>query len=995
MEPKVTTQPQLNYTDWCVTETRFEPSLLQARETVFTLGNGYLGTRGTFEEGYPGSLTTTIIHGVYDDVPVVYTELVNCPDWLPLLITIKGERFRLDQGDIINYQRKLDIYKGILTRQIRWRSPNGNTIDLSFERFASIADEHVLAVRCKLKPVNFEGKIEVQAGISGYPENQGVLHWEFIQQGELVNEESGVTDSLPEAGVWLEVKTRNTGIELGMATRLQVTDAEDAQVRATGCEGHPNISATFYGKTGQTVTLEKTIAVFTSRDTEAPAQITQKHLLKQPNYDQLSQEHQAAWAKIWEDSDVVIEGDPRAQIAIRYNLFQIIICAPRNDDRVSTPAKTLSGFGYRGHVFWDTEIFITPVFTLIQPKVARNLLHYRYHTLPGARRKARKDGYQGAVYAWESADTGDEVTPRWILPGDQYGEPIRIWCGDRELHITCDVAYAIWQYWRVTGDDEWVINYGAEIVFDTAVFWGTRAEWNGKHERYELRNVIGPDEYHEHIHNNTFTNRMVQWHLEIALYLLDWMRENAPEKAKALKEQLDLNPDRLKIWSEIIKRMWIPYDHDRDLVEQCEGFFDIEDINLEDYEPRTKSMQALLGIEGASKKQVLKQPDVLMMMFLLRGLQGQETSGLTYDLEALQRNWDYYVPRTDHTYGSSLGPAIHALLACDLNKTEEAYEHYMRAAMVDLENVRGNAGEGIHAASTGGLWQATVFGCGGITLTDQGPVANPHLMPGWTRLKFKLQWRGEWFEFDLSADGKNGEGATKVSTISSPIKGVIFDLDGVITDTAEYHYRAWQQLADEEGIPFNREMNEGLRGVSRRDSLLKLLDGRSVSDEKFEAMMERKNSNYVESIKQITPGDLLPGALELLNELQAAGIKIALGSASKNAKPVVKSLGIEEKLDVIGDGYSVTKSKPAPDLFLYAAEQMGLKPEECIVVEDAGSGVEAALAAGMGAVGLGPVERVGAAHVVLPNLAGVRLRDLLDKFASRDQEASLRAAMTV
>jgi beta-phosphoglucomutase len=998
MDAKVSARPPLNYTEWIVTETQFDPTRLHHTETVFTLGNGYLGTRGSFEEGYPEAWPATLIHGVYDDVPVVYTELANCPDWLPSIVLVEGDRFRLDQGEILHYNRQLDLRRGILTREVRWRSPNGKTLDLKFERFASLADEHLLALRCQVTPVDFEGEIEVQVSINGYPDNQGVLHWQWVKQGLLdrlvgqieaapMSSNSGGTSPSPHPkskGVWLHVRTRSSGIDLGMAARLTVTGAEDAQIQLKGCEGHPTLSATFQGQAGQTVTLDKVVSVFTSRETENPAQQVQAHLNGQPDYEVVRSRQEMAWAQTWQDCDIAIEGDLTAQIAARYNLFQLLISAPRHDDRVSIGAKTLSGFGYRGHVFWDTEIFILPVLTFTQPQLARNLLSYRYHTLPGARRKAKGYGYPGAVFAWESADTGDEVTPRWVLPTSKEGEPIRIWCGDRELHITTDVAYAIWQYWQATGDDEWMQHCGAEILLDTAVFWGTRVEWNGRLERYELRDVIGPDEYHERVNNNAFTNRMVQWHLETALFVLDWLRQQDSDRARALETQLDLNPDRLHLWSEIIRRLWIPYNEERGLIEQCEGFLQLEDLNLENYEPRTRSMQALLGIEGANQRQVLKQPDVLMLLYLMRGNAAGASSSLGYDQQTLQRNWDYYAPRTDHTYGSSLGPAIHAILACDLDKPEEAYEHFMRAAMVDLEDVRGNASDGIHAASTGGLWQAVVFGFGGVKITETGPVASPHLPPGWTRLKFKLQWRGQQYDFDFSS-GAQTMTESQIPHLQSQntIQGVIFDLDGVITDTAEYHYRGWQQLADDEGIPFDRAANEAMRGLARRDSLIALLGDRAptYTEAQLQEMMERKNRYYREFIKDLSPADLLPGVLNLLDELKVAGIKVAIGSASKNARDAIERLGIGDRIEAISDGYSVTRSKPAPDLFLHAAQQLSLAPEQCVVVEDAGSGVEAALAAGMQAVGLGPSDRVGAAQVVLPSLDGAHWNDLLARLA--------------
>ena len=994
----------LSYTDWTLTETQFSPDQLHSHETVFTIGNGYLGTRGSFEEGYPNAWAATFIHGIYDDVPVMYTELVNCPDWLPLAVIVNGDRFRLDHGDILSYERTLNVRYGILTRSVRWRSPDGKIVDLQFERFASFADEHVLALRCQVTPVNFDGIVEVQASINGYPENQGFNHWEWLDQGK------------GDRGVWLQVRTRASRLELAMASSVSITGAE-ASLQVTSAPGYPTLTAPLMISLGQTVTVDNILTVFTSREEKTPVQAAQTKLNQLPAYEELLIAHKQAWDAVWHNSDIVIEGDTRAQLAVRYSLFQLLISAPRKDDRISIPAKTLSGFGYRGHIFWDTEIFILPFFTLTQPALARNLLSYRYHPLDGARRKASHYGYKGAMYAWESALTGDEVTPRWALPNDPYADDIRIWCRDREIHISADIAYAAWHYWQATDDDEWMRDHGAEIILDTAVFWMSRVEWNSQYERYEIREVIGADEYHEHVHNNAFTNRMAQWHLEKAVIIYDWLNSTFPDRATELQQKLQLTAGRRSRWQDIVSNLWIPYDAATGLIEQFEGFFQLEDINLAGYEPRTRSMQAILGIPGADQRQVLKQPDVLMLLYLMRGSQE-----FPYSQEALQKNWDYYAPRTDITYGSSLGPAIHAILAADVGLPEESYQRFLQAALVDLEDVRNNAAEGIHGASAGGVWQAVIFGFGGVKLTKDGPVARPQLPPGWTRLKFKLHWRGTWHEFDLkdaglkknlaegdmeiqghgdAEAGARGKGSAFPDSSLSPqnsklnpqnaspsldIRGFIFDLDGVLTDTAEFHYRAWQRLADEEGLPFNREMNEALRGVSRRESLLIIVGSRHYLEEKLQEMMDRKNHYYVESIQDISPADLLPGALNLLDELRQAGIKIAIGSASKNARSVVEKLGIGDRVDAIADGYSVEQPKPAPDLFLYAAKELGLHPDQSVVVEDATAGIEAALAASMWAIGLGPEARVGNAHVVLPNLEGVHWADLQAKLNQAAQQ---------
>lgn len=712
------TQQLINAIGWNVIEKEFNPSVLHHKETVFTIGNGYLGTRGTFEEGYPQECSATLVHGVYDDVAIASTELVNCPNWLHFVIKIAGEQFQLHSGQVLSYERRLDLHLGLLSRDITWRSPKGHTVKIHFERFASLANQHVLAIRCQIKSVDFVGEIEVEAGLIPEPDTEGTEHWKTLNQ-------SSTGDTL-----WLHSQTLNSAIQLAIATKVKSQQSEKfPSFPLSPCSLLP----------GETLTVEKIVTLYTSRDTEKPLEMALSELEKMPTYPTLLAAHIAAWEKVWQDCDVIIEGDETAQLSVRYNIFQLLAVAPRHDDRVSIAPKTLSGFPYRGHVFWDTEIFILPLLTFTQPHLARNLLNYRYHTISGARRKAQEMGFAGAMYAWESAVSGDEVTPRWV-PGPD-GGTIRIWCGDIELHINSDIAYAVWQYWKATGDDSWMQDFGAEIILDTAIFWSSRVEWNPERNCYDIRDVIGPDENHDRVDNNAFTNIMTQWHLQKALIVWEWLCQVAPDKSELLGEQLNICPQRLQNWERIQQNLYINQHPITGLIEQCEGFFQLEDINLADYEDRTKSMQALLGIEAASKTQILKQPDVLMLLYLLRD---------KFDRKTLQTNWDYYHPRTDHAYGSSLGPAIHAILACDLQKPESAYNHFLQAALVDLENTRRNAHEGIHAASAGSIWQAVVFGFAGIRITENGPVANPNLPPHWQSLKFKLRWRNQLYEFNLA-----------------------------------------------------------------------------------------------------------------------------------------------------------------------------------------------------------------------------------------------------
>jgi kojibiose phosphorylase len=721
--------------NWLVCETEFRRATVHPQESVFTIGNGYLCTRGTFEEGLLGDMPATLIHGVFDDAPIVETELANAPNWLPLAPFLGDERVQLDAGHLLSHERILSLRNGVLSRRFRWQSSAGQTVDIRYERFISLADKNIMAIRCRITPVDFTGPVTFQGSLDGNVDNAGLQHWNKVEQGQADRQT-----------VFLQTATRGTGIMLCEAARLQVEGAADVTYEVHQQEKVPTVVAHFQVEQGQTVMVEKVVTLFTSHDvgrnTRTAALVKLAEVTAQgPAYDRLLRASAQSWAAYWADTDIEIVGDDEAQVATRHMIFQILIAAPRDDEYVSIAAKTLSGFGYRGHVFWDTEIFILPFFTFTQPQIARDLLLYRYHTLGGARRKAQEGGRKGAQYPWESAMTGDEVTPSWVPApaGHPDGlQQVRVWTGDIEIHISSDIAYAVWQYWRATGDDVFMVRYGAEMILDTAVFWGCRAEWDDRAEHYEFTNVIGPDEYHEHVDNNFFTNYMAKWHLQLALDILAWLRKHDPAKAAELTERLALTSDVCDHWRQIIDKLYIGRAPDGKVFEQFEGYFTHRDVDLTTLEPRNRSVQAILGIKATNETQVLKQPDVLMLLYMLPD---------KFDEATLRANWDYYTPRTDLTYGSSLAPGIQAILACRLGDPEMAYHFFMQSALIDLKDLRLNTEHGIHGATAGAVWQAVVFGFGGVRLTDQGITATPRLPAHWQRLRFKLFERGQQREF--------------------------------------------------------------------------------------------------------------------------------------------------------------------------------------------------------------------------------------------------------
>ncbi len=713
---------------WTVSERVHAPGPDHHAETVYTVGNGYLCTRGTPEESGEDQWRTTFAHGVFDPVPLFVTELANLPDWTSLAITIAGEVFDTSRGEIVSFLRELDLRDGTLTREVVWRSPRGLTSILRFERFASLADEHLVALRVEVTPER-AAPVRISSPLHSYAPSRGdgttwVQHTSPV--ATLVDGPAGRPDT-----IGLHVRTMAQHYEVAVALRHHARGDVTGQAHWE-LPGAPALVHDFAAGPAAPATLAKVGAYQTSRDGEADvAAAALRRAREAPTYEDVLAASRAAWARRWAACDVEIEGDDDAQLAVRFGLYHLIIAAPAHDDRVNIGAKTLSGFGYRGHVFWDTEIFMLPFFTYTMPDIARNLLDYRWHNLAGARTKAAGNGCAGAQYPWESADTGEEVCPAWLLGPDGV-ELVRIWTGDIELHISADIAYAAHQYWQVTGDDDWYYGHGADIILETAQFWASRPtlEADG---RYHMRDVVGPDEYHEHVDDNAYTNAFARWHLTLAVALFEELRASRPERASALRRALGITDETLAQWSDIAGRMAV--DHGEDgLIEQFEGYFDRTDVDLAAMEPRTRSVQAILGIEATNRTQVLKQPDVLMLLFLLRS---------EFDREALRRNYDYYTPRTDHRYGSSLGPAMSAIIAARAGLPEDAYQHFMLGAQAGLKDPRGNAADGIHGASCGGTWQAVVLGFAGLSVSEEGWTVDPRLPAHWRRVAFRFTHRGE------------------------------------------------------------------------------------------------------------------------------------------------------------------------------------------------------------------------------------------------------------
>jgi trehalose/maltose hydrolase-like predicted phosphorylase len=709
---------------WLLVEESFNLAREHELESIFSVSNGYVGTRGSLAEGSPLSAPATFIAGIFDvDPHGSMPQLALAPDWMRLLGKISGAEFNLEKVDSLKHRRVLDLQQGILWREWRFQDRNGRISRINGLRLASLADRHLLIQTVLFIAENYSDRLHLKAWIEPPASRPGKV----VLAPVPITQPQGIDNGAIKVWEWVT----HTGTRVAFATATRLCIEGESNGRAIELKQAPDAESwEIEVELGTRYRLDRLITVYTSRDLAQPASAAIQHLKKRldQGIEKAIGKHVQAWEARWRSADVEIEGNNEAQRALRFACYHLISVATPEDERVSIGARALTGPAYRGHVFWDTEIFMLPFYTFTDPPSARALLMYRYHTLPAAREKARRYGYRGALYAWESADSGEETTPPYVIAPD--GEVVRILTGEQEHHISADIAYAVWQYWQASGNDDFLLQAGAEIVIETARFWASR----GRLEQdgcYHIRKVIGPDEYHEAIDDNTYTNGMAQWNLERAVEVAYLLAKQWPEHWRAFAARLNITEEEIRTWAEIARQMYLGYHPQRGLFEQFAGYFLLEDIDLKPYTPRTLSMDVLLGRARTQQSQVIKQADVVMLIYLLWD---------RFTPAVREANFRYYEPRTDH--GSSLSPAIHACVAARLGHRKLAMRYFRQAAEIDLANNMGNAAGGVHAAALGGLWQTAVFGFAGMHPALGRLAFAPNCPPNWRSLRFPVQWRG-------------------------------------------------------------------------------------------------------------------------------------------------------------------------------------------------------------------------------------------------------------
>ena len=747
-----------------ITDDDFKLQELEKYASLMTLGNGYLGVRGTLEENYTEQTRGMYVAGIYNKATEnEVTELINLPDITEMKIEIDEEVFSLLKGKIISYKRTLQMDRGEIVREILWERKDGSKFQFTFQRFVAKNELHMLATKVTVISLDCDAKIIITTGIDAQQTNSGRQH--------LIEEKVSIHDEKIMLGVYRTNQTNQTvAIATACTTNLNCDINYGAKNRKIAASIKSNI------RSGRPFVVEKIGAVCTSFDrgqskrtpTERSLDTVMEAITS--SYDVLLQNSELEWKKLWDNKRVIIHStNSFDQTAIDFAIYHLEIMAPKHDERLSIAAKGLTGEGYKGHVFWDTEIFMLPFHLYTEPESAKNLLRYRYLNLQGAKAKAEKEGYQGALFPWESALTGEEETPVYAAINIKTGERQKVAAALAEHHIVADIAYAVINYYYVTKDDFFMRREGLTLLKETALFWMSRTEES--EGQLHIKDVIGPDEYTEHIDNNAFTNYMALFNVEQALLFM--------------KKNEDIDEDFFEKGNDFINRLYLPKENINKIIPQDDTFLSKKEIDLDKYKKIQGSQEILLDYsrQEVNEMQILKQADVVMLLYLFPEL---------VPIDVVRKNLTYYEERTIHD--SSLSKAIHAIVAMRSNDMKLAYRFFQEASLIDLGSNRRSSDEGIHAASLGALWLA-VFEFMNITIDNNNLKVNPNLPEEWTELVFPLQYLGRRLEITAT------HGFTKIVKLSGPsisieINGELHTLENYIEvfNRCNHHKKGNQQI---------------------------------------------------------------------------------------------------------------------------------------------------------------------------------------------------------
>lgn len=690
----------------------FSPHSLNKYAALMTCGNGYMGVRGSHEEDYTQQTRGLYLAGLYHCAGRGETnELINLPDVVGIQLEVNGAPFTLLSGETDGWQRELNFSDGELRRELNWRSPSGARVRIASRRFASMVELPLFAMQFTVTALDEDVNLTFSTGIDGTQTNSGRQHFDELSLrvfGQQVLQ-----------GAWA---TQSAEAEVVITSSIQLSQEAESCFAAKNRRIMQN--STLCLKAGDSVTLEK-INWIVQRGREALSLETfSRRCLNDlqtcaaQGYDALRAASRVEWLKGWQARRVEVASAIEAdQVALDFAHYHLAAMTPLHDERTSIGAKGLTGEGYKGHVFWDTEVFLLPYHLLTAPATARALLRYRYLNLPAAREKARCNGWHGALFPWESARSGEEETPEFAAINIRTGLRQKVASAQAEHHLVADIAWAVVNYWHATHDEAFMRNEGVSLLTETALFWVSRAvEANG---RLELHDVIGPDEYTEHVNNNAFTNYMA-WH-------------NVAQALHFVPQFGELQPGFAASATDFLQRLWLPEPDAHGVLAQDDTFMRKPTIDLAKYKAKAGKQTILLDYSRAevNEMQVLKQADVVMLNYMLPE---------RFSPEECQANLAYYEPRTIHD--SSLSNAIHGIVSARCGDAQEGYRFWRDGTQIDLGDEPHSSDDGIHAAATGAIWLGAVQGFAGLSICNGELHLAPTLPPQWQRLYVPVCWQG-------------------------------------------------------------------------------------------------------------------------------------------------------------------------------------------------------------------------------------------------------------
>jgi len=759
--------------DWKIVYEDFKPDLEPLREALCTLGNGYFATRGAGEEStagdshYPGTYLAGGYNRLVSEVSgrqVENEDLVNWPNWLFLTFRPEdGEWLNSARQQILEYRQELDMQEGVLYRRIHTKDHAGRETLLESRRIVHMEQQHLGAISWTLTPLNWSGRIRIRSGLDGRVTNSGVDRYGDLRGDHLEVLDAGEHNS---ESLFLRVQTRQSHIRMAQAARTRVScEGGPCQPEQTVMTRADFIAHDFVveARSARSVTIEKIVAIYTSRDhaISEPTLEACKAVDRAETFEALQKTQREAWEYLWSRCDIEISGDQEVQDILRLHLFHLLQTASTSviDLDVGIPARGLHGEAYRGHIFWD-ELFIFPFLNLRIPEITRSVLMYRYRRLDEARHAAREAGYQGAMFPWQSGSNGREESQEVHL-NPKSGE----WIPDEthlQRHVNAAIPYNVWQYYQATNDIAFMSFYGAELILDIAKFWSSIATYNPDRDRYEIRNVVGPDEYHTRypdsdelgLHNNAYTNILAVWVLQRALEVLQILDE---DRRKELRKFLDIDREELDRWDDISTKMFVPF-HDGGIISQFEGYENLEEFDWEGYREKYDDIQRLdrvLSAEGdnPNRYKASKQADVIMLFFLFSAEELQlilELMDYSFDPESIPKNIEYYLARTSH--GSTLSRLVDSWVLSRSNR-EQSWEYFEEALHSDFQDIQGGTTpEGIHLGAMAGTVDLVQRCYTGLEIRNDVLWLNPTLPEELETLRLRVRYRGHWISLHISHD---------------------------------------------------------------------------------------------------------------------------------------------------------------------------------------------------------------------------------------------------